>query len=186
MARIHHATAARAAKLNINLEVQGDQVVATRGKVLLARGLDAKSVLAEAEAEATKVANTTAAVHEATAQKPAPKAATQKPAKVKLTAEEADKLLDGDAPASKSVVKSRYRELYRPFNHTNGDDVGKRLTAAVINSDGSINRDKLRKVAELNGVWNGRYEDNNVGMARMNVGNRLRAKVRKGHVPVGM
>jgi hypothetical protein len=84
-----------------------------------------------------------------------------------------------------SVVKRKYKTRYRPFKMTCGDDLAK-LISDHVSSEGDdgevrIDRVKLRRFALVNGVWDPKYAHLNIGMQRMNVANRLRAKVRKGH-----
>lgn len=178
MARIHHATASRAAKLGITLTIrEGDIVIATRGKLLLAQGTDPKLVLAEAEAK-LKAADAPKAV--AVKKKPVKKAAKRAP-------DEDEE--DDEEESHGSVVKQKYREKYQPFNHTNGDELAKRLTDAVsvkVGNSVRIDRQKLRKVALSNEVWDTKYRHLNPGLARMSIGNRLRAKMRKGYNPQGL
>jgi hypothetical protein len=47
-------------------------------------------------------------------------------------------------------------------------------------ADGTIDLGKLCAVAEANGVWDDRYAKLNPGLARMTIGNRLRALARRG------
>ncbi|HEV7275221.1 MAG TPA: hypothetical protein VGN80_02940 [Devosiaceae bacterium] len=78
------------------------------------------------------------------------------------------------APPARSVVSADYKREHKP------DDLGQRLSKAVAGAGGKVDRNKLRAVAVANGVWNPAYENLNPGQARMNVGNRLRAKVKRG------
>jgi hypothetical protein len=122
------------------------------------------------------------------ARKPrAPKAA--KPAK-KAKARKA-KATDGDdetsdADQSRSVVPRKYRDQYakRAVKGTCSDEFAAKFSAACTEEteDGTaISPRKLRAFAKANGVWQPSYSGLNVGMQRMNIGNRLRAKIRKGH-----
>lgn len=116
----------------------------------------------------------------------APKA--KKPAKGKARKA---KPADGDEPESdadqsKSVVPRKYRDAYakRELKGTCSDEFAAKFSAACAEEteDGTaISPRKLRAFAKANGVWVPSYKDLNVGMQRMNVGNRLRAKIRKGH-----
>lgn len=75
---------------------------------------------------------------------------------------------------SRSVIKAKYRERYT----TPRDEVAEHLSSFT---DGKrIDVKAIREFAERNGCWVERYEELNPGMVRMNVGNRLRAKLRKG------
>lgn len=88
----------------------------------------------------------------------------------------------------KSVVKKKYKTIYRPHHATNGDDLVA-LIAEHVKEPGDdgrsvVSRKKLQSFAIANGCWDDRYAKLNTGLARMSVGNKLRAKVRKGHVIV--
>lgn len=95
---------------------------------------------------------------------------------------------DGE-PASRSVVPPKFRKRYAPNNDSNGDSFSQELRdyleVEILGQDGElrghgIDTAKLRRLAEANGCWKPEYEHLNAGMQRMNVGNRLRAKVRRG------
>jgi hypothetical protein len=79
---------------------------------------------------------------------------------------------------SRSVIKPDYKREHVP------DDFARQLSKAVADDKGRVDRVKLRALAEANGVWNPAYDRLNPGHARMNVGNRLRAKARKGQAVV--
>jgi hypothetical protein len=92
--------------------------------------------------------------------------------------------IDQEEDLPSSVVKAVYKARYRPFQQTCGDDLAMQLIDYLAPTDGSgerIDLNKLREFAEANGCWVGGYAHLNPGMQRMNVVNRLRAKVRKGH-----
>lgn len=89
---------------------------------------------------------------------------------------------DDDAPEGKSVVKRKYKQRYRPFKMTCGDELSKLITAHVTveTEEGKrIDRAKLVKFAKANHAWDDRYKLMNIGMVRMNVGNKLRGILRK-------
>lgn len=73
----------------------------------------------------------------------------------------------------RSVIKPAYKR-----NHQI-DEFGQALCKAVVGPDRKVDMAKLREVALQNGVWQERYQTLNPGMARMVVGNRLRAKVKR-------
>lgn len=84
----------------------------------------------------------------------------------------------------RSIVKAKYRAIYRPNRNTNGDDLAQQLRVYLEyeGEDGNmhIDADKLARFAKANDCWVESYASlANVGQQRMNVGNRLRAKVRK-------
>lgn len=89
---------------------------------------------------------------------------------------------EGDG--TKSVVKKKYKSRYRPFRMTCGDEISQLISAHVKYKDEAegkmrIDRAKLVKFAKLNGVWDPKYQNMNVGMVRMNAANRLRGKIRR-------
>ena len=78
-----------------------------------------------------------------------------------------------EAPARRSVIKAAYKREHVI------DELGQALCRAVQDDRGKVDMAKLREVALQNVVWSERYESLNPGMARMVVGNRLRAKLKK-------
>lgn len=87
---------------------------------------------------------------------------------------------DEEGDEGKSIIKAKYKSRYRPFKMTCGDELSQ-LISAHVTIEGHVDRDKLVRFAKINGCWDERYVRMGVGMVRMNVGNRLRAKVRHGH-----
>lgn len=86
--------------------------------------------------------------------------------------------------ASGSVVKKAYRDVYKAHGGSNGDDLATKMkehVSDVIDGVATLNTEKLRTFAEANQVWDAKYASLNPGQQRMNVGNRLRAMVRKGY-----
>lgn len=82
-----------------------------------------------------------------------------------------------------SIIKSKYKERYKKHGMSCGDDVADELKAYVtVTANGRQQMDmaKLKKVAEINGVWKPSYGSLNNGQARMTVGNRLRARYEAG------
>lgn len=84
----------------------------------------------------------------------------------------------------KSVVKRKYKKAYRPFKQTCGDDLSMLVSKHLLVKDDEtgetkIDAAKLKKFAKLNDAWVDSYAHLNVGMQRMNVANRIRAKVRR-------
>lgn len=84
------------------------------------------------------------------------------------------------APPEKLEAKRTIRSVERPKAI---DDLGTRVVTHTT-TDGKFDGVKLRKFAEANGVWQERYVSLNNGLQRMNVVNRLRGKVKTGHVVV--
>lgn len=101
------------------------------------------------------------------------------------TATEADIEATLAALAAKrgSVIPDAYRHQYG-VDQNCGDDVAVRLKDATTGSDGKTDMAAVERVAEANGMagdfdrWVSRGLNN--GMVRMNLGNKLRAKARKG------
>lgn len=178
MTAIHHNTVKRAAKFGIRFEELEGAISAYNGTdVLLGQGKTAKEALEQA----------LLAVAPAKAPK-APKASKPKKSAKRKARKQADDE-DGDEddePVEKSVVKRKYKKAYRPFKMTCGDTLAQQISAHVCEIDDEIgekriNAKKLRDFATANGVWVSTYAHLNPGMRRMNIANRLRAKVRKGH-----
>jgi len=118
----------------------------------------------------------------------------KKAPKRKMRVEEDDEEEPEDEPVDdleeeddepKSVIKRKYKERYRPHRMTNGDDTARLVGEHVKfkDEDGKmrVDQEKLEHFAKRNGCWDERYRRLNGGMRRMNIVNRLRAKLRKGH-----
>lgn len=88
-----------------------------------------------------------------------------------------------------SVVPDEYRYRYG-VDQNCGDDVAKRLTAKVTDPKTGVDLEACRAVAGANGiedrfdVW--LHKGLNPGMVRMNLGNVLRGKARKGEEVLGL
>ena len=76
------------------------------------------------------------------------------------------------------VVPTKYRERYE--DGSCGDDLALKLKKHITTDDGTIDLAKLRALAEANDVWEVRYAKLNAGLARMTIGNKLRARARNG------
>lgn len=116
---------------------------------------------------------------------------TPKKAKRVVKEDDEDIELDGeqdedDAPEGKGMIKSKYKKIYKPFKMTNGDDLNQLLVEHLKYKDPEgkmrVNQAKLVKFAKANDCWVDGYKHLNVGQQRLNVGNRLRARIKKGHV----
>ena len=77
-----------------------------------------------------------------------------------------------------SVMKPGYAEKYE--DGTCGDDMAALLAKSVKNEDGSTDERAIAKIAKDNGIDMEKYAKLNVGMQRMNLGNRLRGLVNGG------
>lgn len=165
MSRIHHATAKKAAKLGIEIEDTGKKFVLTyEGQRLIVT-----DVKAGIEQIAQFAADESGEVEEPE------------------WAEDGDENEDEDEESEgKSVVKRVYKQRYRPFKQRCGDELAVLITNHVSTEgeDGEMRIDpvKLKRFAKHNDCWVDSYAFLNVGMQRMNVRNRLAAKVRRdGH-----
>lgn len=101
------------------------------------------------------------------------------------TATEAELLAALEAASKRkgSVIPDDYRVQYG-VDQNCGDDVAIRLKDATTGTDGKTDMAAVERIAGANGLgdkfdqWVGRGLNN--GMVRMNLGNMLRAKARKG------
>jgi hypothetical protein len=178
--KIHHNTAKKAKAAGITLVVEGQDIVAMIGDRRLASHMSGSVALDQAIA---KLNGSTA-----------PVVAKAKPRKLPIEDddeqdddEQDDE--DQDEDQDNSIVKQKYKTRYKPFRMTCGDDLAQAISAHVKEMDDEagaprIDPVKLKRFAQANGVWDPKYVNLNVGMRRMNCANRLRAKVRKGHVVV--
>lgn len=127
----------------------------------------------------------------AKAKKPPRKAKAKKvkaPKRAKRQREDGDEDEEGSDDGN-SVVRAKYRKLYKPTKNTCGDPFVEAFEEATRDKDGKkVVIDKLVRVGKANkvdvlGRWGhlkGRDGEINVGMLRMNLGNVLRALVRNG------
>lgn len=101
----------------------------------------------------------------------------------KATPEKPPRKEKGD---SKSVVPYKYKEKYDiRGDGTVGDDISTALRMCMAHGvAGHTGRDALLEVARVNNVDTLAYTKLNTGMLRMNIGNRLRSKHRRGHTLV--
>jgi hypothetical protein len=81
--------------------------------------------------------------------------------------------------ATGSVVPAEYRKRYGSAGDC-GDDVATKLKQHCAAADGSIDLNKLQTIAAANDCWTASYAGLNAGLARMSVGNKLRALARRG------
>ena len=93
-------------------------------------------------------------------------------------AKEESQAAESQDSEKKKLVDPKYFEKYGKEKN-NGDQVAVAL-AAHVTEGGKIDQDKLWDVAKTNGIDMDRYAHLNIGMQRMNVGNRLRGMVNKG------
>lgn len=186
--RIHHTQHKQAAKFGVTLVANGTGVTATHAE----SGTSIKANTA-AEALAQVLQSVGVSVKGLVARlKAAPKspAKSKKVRKARKPRRSSDEDEDGededeDGEQSRSVVKRKYKTKYKPFKAKCGDELSLQITKhlTVKDEDGKpcIDQDKLVRFAKANECWDPAYRNVNGGMRRMNVANRLRAKVRKGY-----
>jgi len=201
--KIHHNTVKKANKFHITLTVEDNEVVATdKTGRRLASGLQGNKVLEEA---ITKLTGHPAKKPIGKLNfKPVAKKSRRTPSMVDADEagdEPSDEDLEvdaaiaeeeaSDADQSRSVVKGKYKTAYKPHKDMCGDDLSKLIHAHVTRKDEEtgevrVNLKALRSFATANGCWVPAYASLvsrtggwNAGMARMNVANRLRAKIRQ-------
>lgn len=82
-----------------------------------------------------------------------------------------------------SIIKSKYKDRYKPNGGTCGDLIADELTqytVVLINGKARVDLKRLEEVARANECWRDSYEALNVGQRRMTIGNRLRARYAEG------
>jgi hypothetical protein len=100
-----------------------------------------------------------------------------------ITADELTTALAAAAARKGSVIPDDYRVTYG-VDQNCGDDIAQRLKDATTGTDGKADMAAVEAIAGANGLgdkfdqWATRGLNN--GMVRMNLGNMLRAKARKG------
>lgn len=184
--KLHHNTIKKAASHKIVLTVvEGEVVASTRDGVKLASGLMGNKVLDEAITKLGAPIVEARAVAKA-AKKKAPKKAKRVVESDEGSEDEQEEGDEDDAPEGKGMIKAKYKKVYKPFKMTNGDDLNLLLAEHLKYKDENgklrINQVKLVKFAKANDCWVDGYKHLNVGQQRLNVGNRLRARIKKGHV----
>lgn len=181
--RVHHATAKRAKKLGLVIEAIENEFTVSKDGVQLASHASASVALDAAVAKLNddplaRVAKATKAIRAAS--KPKAKKAR------KVADEDGDE--DGDEddkPEGNSIIKRKYKESYkqRALKVSCSDEIAVHLAAhlKVKGDDGKprIDPAALKRLAQANGCWDPKYVHLNMGQQRMNVVNRLRAKVRR-------
>jgi hypothetical protein len=200
--KAHHNTLKKAKSYGIEMTVVENEIEARKDGVTLASGLAGNIVLDQAIAKLNgglpglKVK----AVKSEKLAKPEPKPA--KLVRSRKVQEEIEDMDDGDPDEEDiegrdhqedgeegdegggSIVKRRFREKYAEHGGNNGDSLAMQLSSAinVVDKEGKSQLDvaKARKVGEANQAWNENWLNLNPGQIRMCLGNRLRAKIRKG------
>lgn len=189
--KLHHATKARAEKLGFAIALEdGDEVVVRVGTEIFGRHSSGSIALKQAEEmvveEIEEMDDGMSRDENIISQIEAIKVEQEEAA---AEAEGQDEDEEGSEEGEgRSVVKRKYKKAYRPFKQTCGDDLAHLVQQHVmvpVKVDGkSVRRVdvvRLRKFAKANDCWDERYASLNVGMQRMNIGNRLRHKVAGGY-----
>lgn len=83
-----------------------------------------------------------------------------------------------------NVIKPKYRPGYK-VNNGCGDNIQRELAAEFVVDNPETGKPQLllkefRAWAVKYGLWDAKYESLNPGMCRMNVGNKVRARIRNG------
>jgi hypothetical protein len=73
---------------------------------------------------------------------------------------------------------TKYQDKYKGTGHC-GDEIATAF-ASYVKVGGKVSEEKLYEVAKANSVDMSKYEGKNIGMKRMNLGNRLRGLHKKG------
>lgn len=184
--KIHHNTAKKAKKFGVELVQVENEFEARKDGQTLAMHASASVALDKAIAAlggpvvdpVKRVAKATAAIKK-----------MAKPKKFRVKAKRdysEDELLEGDdedEPQGNSIIKPKYKTRYKPFKMTNGDDLNKLLAEHLKVKDElgkpRVDAARLKRFAQANGVWAPEYVKLNLGMQRLNIGNRLRGKIRR-------
>lgn len=190
--KIHHNTLKRAAAHGLTFSddnaTEGKPFAVFKDGTKLAEAATAKDALDLAVLELAPAKPTKAKASKP--KKPA-KRKTKKSAEYEDGDDEQDP--DGeDEGSNKSVIKAKYKTKYRSHKMTCGDTLAKQVREAFMTQkDPDTGKPRLDfarfvKFAQANDVWvegyrslKNRHGKRNNGMIRMNVINRLRAKLRK-------
>ena len=200
MTKIHHNTLKKAKAHGLEIVEDANEFFVFKAGVYAQAKASGATATALATARDPKDA-LDLAIRELTAQSPkkakAPKPTRSKSAKPKRKKRQDDDGEEDDEEEGadlRSVVKSKYREKYRPHKGTCGDDLAKKLRDRFMTlRDPDTKKPRLdfaafMAFAKANDVWVEGYKrlknrdgSRNDGLIRMNCANRLRAAVRKGH-----
>jgi hypothetical protein len=150
---IHHAILKAAAKLGVTLTETGNGTVCR----------------AEHEGYYLEAATAKLALAEM-------KEAIENETLEELDAIEAEEEQDDEAESA-NVVPQKYKERYGSAQHC-GDGIALALKDYL--GEAKDKQERLLRFATANGLWDDKYDALNVGMQRMNIGNRLRAAIKRG------
>ena len=175
MLKIHHNTTKRADRAGLVIKVADDDqdsAVALRGTLVLSRGPDPKVVLDEALQQ----------LNGGEQPKRSRKAQVDDNSEeAEVDEDEVDEADDSDGDEDeaelKSVVKPKYRKIYKPHDDSCGDSLHRKIENEFTEGD-DFDWPRFIRFAKANGCWVGSYASLNNGMKMMNVRNRLSKKVR--------
>lgn len=172
---IHHAVAKKAQKLGITLVAVEGGYSATVGNITntAASATDALDLTVRAVKAEGKPAK-----------QPKAKKAAAKKGKKRRAKKSNDEDEDGEGEEgtgeSKSIVKKKYKKLYRPTKDTNGDDFAEALHAALFPDGEEFDIAAFNAACRANDIDPKRWAKlKNNGMRRMNLGNVLRGMIRR-------
>ncbi len=190
--KIHHNTAKRAARFGVTLTVSENEVEASKDGCVLASAPQANVALDKAIAVIERSHNEDEEGYEPEGDDDF-EGEGQDDAEGDVDEEAGEDEEEGeDEDSGHSIVKLKYKKIYRPFKQTCGDDLARRISTAikvavtVVTKSGKtkkvmrIDPKRLQRLARMNGVWSDEYLKLNIGQARMNVGNRLRKLAKDG------
>lgn len=188
--RIHHATAKKARKFGVELVAVWNEFEARKNGQTLACHASASVALEKAIAKLG--AKDAAAIKRIATRGMGKRKAKERDTIRTRGAKDynEDELLgegelDEPEGEGRSIIKVKYKQAYkaRVLKISCSDDLAVQLAKhlKIKDEDGKLRIDgaKLKSFARANGCWDPKYADLNVGMQRMNVINRLRAKIRR-------
>lgn len=87
---------------------------------------------------------------------------------------------DEEGPVTKSIVPDGFKAKYKAFGGSCGDEMAGVLADTVKTDKGKVDVTALEEVMAQNGIDTDRWSNLNIGQRRMNLGNVLRARVKRG------
>lgn len=87
---------------------------------------------------------------------------------------------EDEGPVAKSIVPEGFKAKYKAFGGSCGDEMAGVLGETVKGEKGKVDIAALEEVMAENGIDIDRWSNLNVGQRRMNLGNVLRARVKRG------
>src|SRR5712671_6280905 len=171
--KIHHNTAKKARKAGIELTIVENEIVASKNGATLASGLQGNIVLDQAIARLNgsltgqpgSRAKLAAAFKGARGLAGSRKTAEDdeiedNDEEIELGQDRSEDDDEDDRPEGASIVKRKYKQIYRPHHMTCGDDLARDISEHVFETveiDGKevtrVSLAKLRKFAKANECW---------------------------------